>query len=235
MRSRRMVHDIADRPGMAFGTQSSAWAASARLPASSSQVRESQPVRRSESPLELSNVAELIINIDGRRTLFRVALDEVSIKALVGVIAGHVSSRSSIRDTAEILDHRSNAPAGLLFGSTVTENEHLEEEASARRASTVRVGSLQIDLLEQTAKRGGRKIDLRPREFRLLRYMMERSDKVLTRESLLRDVWNYRFVPRTNLIDVHMGRLRRKVDGPNEPAMIRSVRGAGFVLSASSH
>ena len=62
--------------------------------------------------------------------------------------------------------------------------------------------------------------------------MMERSDKVLTRAKLLQEVWNYKFVPQTNLVDVHMGRLRRKVDGVNEPAMIRSLRGAGFVLDS---
>jgi two-component system, OmpR family, response regulator len=63
--------------------------------------------------------------------------------------------------------------------------------------------------------------------------MMERSDKLLTRAKLLQEVWNYKFVPQTNLVDVHMGRLRRKLDGPNGPAMIRSVRGAGFVLDSN--
>jgi DNA-binding response OmpR family regulator len=95
------------------------------------------------------------------------------------------------------------------------------------------VGPLELNLLDRAAKRGDRNIDLRPREFRLLRYMMERSDKLLTRAKLLQEVWNYKFVPQTNLVDVHMGRLRRKVDGPNEPAMIRNVRGAGFVLNAN--
>jgi DNA-binding response OmpR family regulator len=64
--------------------------------------------------------------------------------------------------------------------------------------------------------------------------MMQRSDKSLTRAALLKDVWHYRFVPETNLVDVHMGRLRRKIDGPNDDPMIRNVRGVGFVLSAGS-
>jgi DNA-binding response OmpR family regulator len=92
---------------------------------------------------------------------------------------------------------------------------------------------LELNLLERTARRGDRQILLRPREFRLLRYMMERSDKLLTRAKLLQEVWNYKFVPKTNLVDVHVGRLRRKLDETNEPPMIRSVRGAGFVLSAN--
>ena len=71
---------------------------------------------------------------------------------------------------------------------------------------------------------------LLPHEFRLLEYMMQRSDQLLTRAMLLEEVWNYKFVPATNLVDVHMGRLRHKVDGPNEAPMIHNVRGAGFIL-----
>ena len=76
-------------------------------------------------------------------------------------------------------------------------------------------------------------IDLLPREFRLLEYMMRRSDQLLTRAMLLEEVWNYKFVPATNLVDVHMGRVRHKVDGPDEIPMIHNVRGAGFILRAS--
>ena len=65
----------------------------------------------------------------------------------------------------------------------------------------------------------------------MLKYMMQRSDKMLTREALLKEVWHYKFVPETNLVDVYMGRLRRKVDGSNGAPMIRNVRGVGFVLS----
>ena len=83
--------------------------------------------------------------------------------------------------------------------------------------------------MERTAKRGDRKIDLLPREFRLLEYMMRRKDQMLTRAMLLEEVWKYKFVPQTNLVDVHMGRLRRKVDEPHEPPMIHNVRGVGFI------
>jgi DNA-binding winged helix-turn-helix (wHTH) protein len=98
----------------------------------------------------------------------------------------------------------------------------------------VRVGPLELDLINRSAKRGDRHIDLRPREFQLLKYMMQRSDKLLTRAALLKEVWHYKFVPKTNLVDVHMGLLRRKVDGANEARMIRTVRGVGFVLDATS-
>jgi DNA-binding response OmpR family regulator len=101
------------------------------------------------------------------------------------------------------------------------------------RETVLRVGSLELDLIDRTARRGNRPIDLRPREFQLLKYMMRRSDQVLTRADLFKEVWRYKFVPKTNLVDVHMGRLRCKVDGPNEAPMIRNVRGEGFILSAT--
>jgi DNA-binding winged helix-turn-helix (wHTH) protein len=97
----------------------------------------------------------------------------------------------------------------------------------------LRVGLLELDLLDRTAKRGDRRVDLRPREFQLLKYLMQHSDTLLTRATLLTEVWSYKFVPETNLVDVYMSKLRRKVDGPNETPLIRNVRGAGFVLSAT--
>ena len=101
------------------------------------------------------------------------------------------------------------------------------------RETVLRVGSLELDLIDRTARRGSRPIDLLPREFRLLKYMMQRNDQVLTRADLIKDVWHYKFVPETNVVDVHMGRLRRKVDGSNEVPMIRNIRGEGFLLSAT--
>jgi DNA-binding winged helix-turn-helix (wHTH) protein len=98
--------------------------------------------------------------------------------------------------------------------------------------TVLRVGPLELDLIDRAAKRGDRHIDLRPREFQLLKYMMQRSDKVLSRATLLKEVWHYKILPQTNLVDVHMGRLRRKIDGANEAPMIRNVRGVGFVLDA---
>ena len=101
------------------------------------------------------------------------------------------------------------------------------------RETVLLVGSLELDLIDRTAKRGTRPIDLLPREFQLLRYMMQRSDQLLTRANLIKDVWHYNFVPETNVMNVHMGRLRRKVDRSNDAPMIRNVRGKGFVLSAN--
>lgn len=110
--------------------------------------------------------------------------------------------------------------------------EALLRRPAENRDTLLRVGPLELDLIERTAKRGDRVIDLLPREFRLLEYMMRRKDQVLTRAMLLEEVWKYKFVPQTNLVDVHMGRLRHKVDEPNELPMIYNVRGVGFMLRA---
>jgi DNA-binding winged helix-turn-helix (wHTH) protein len=121
----------------------------------------------------------------------------------------------------------------LATAELISNAEHLVRLPDLSNETVLRVGPLELDLLDRTAKRGDRQIDLRPREFQLLKYMMQRSDKLLTRETLLKEVWNYRVVPETNLVDVHIGRLRRKIDGPNGPFLIRNVRGIGFVLSAT--
>jgi two-component system OmpR family response regulator len=110
--------------------------------------------------------------------------------------------------------------------------EALLRRPGESRETVLRVGPLELDLIERTAKRGERAIDLLPREFRLLAYMMRRKEQMLTRAMLLEEVWNYKFVPQTNLVDVHMGRLRHKVDRPDEVPMIHNVRGVGFILRA---
>jgi two-component system, OmpR family, response regulator len=100
------------------------------------------------------------------------------------------------------------------------------------RETVLGVGPLELDLIERTARRSDHTIDLLPREFRLLQYMMRREEQLLTRAMLLEEVWNYKFVPQTNLVDVHMGRLRRKVDEQHELPLIHNVRGVGFILRA---
>ena len=110
--------------------------------------------------------------------------------------------------------------------------EALLRRPAEDRNTMLRVGPLELDLLARTAKRSDRAIDLLPREFRLLEYMMRHKDQLLTRAMLFEEVWNYKFVPQSNLVDVHMGRLRRKVDRAEEQPMIHNIRGEGFVLRA---
>jgi len=92
------------------------------------------------------------------------------------------------------------------------------------------VGDLRMDLLARAVTRAGRPIDLQPREFRLLEYLMRHAGHVVTRTMLLENVWDYHFDPQTNVIDVHVSRLRRKIDKDFEKPLLHTVRGAGYVL-----
>lgn len=94
------------------------------------------------------------------------------------------------------------------------------------------VSGLEMDLLSRAVKRDGQKIDLQPREFRLLEFLMRHAGQVVTRTMLLEGVWDYHFDPQTNVIDVHVSRLRQKVDKPFEQPLIHTVRNAGYMLRA---
>jgi two-component system OmpR family response regulator len=96
----------------------------------------------------------------------------------------------------------------------------------------LQVADLELDLLTRQVKRAGREIELQPREFRLLEYLMRHSGQVVTRTMLLEKVWDYHFDPQTNVIDVHVSRLRRKIDKDFDEPLIQTVRGAGYVLRA---
>ncbi len=110
--------------------------------------------------------------------------------------------------------------------------EALARRSSGRTASetALRVGDLEIDLLTRSASRGGRKIELQPREFRLLEFLARNAGTVMTRAMLLEGVWDYNFDPQTNVIDVHISRLRRKIDRGSDRPLIHTVRGAGYVI-----
>jgi two-component system, OmpR family, response regulator len=100
------------------------------------------------------------------------------------------------------------------------------------RETMLRVGDLEVDLLKREVKRGGQVIDLLPREYKLLEYLMRHPGQVITRTMLFEEVWSYRYDQRTNVIDVHMGKLRRKLDEGGLPSMIQTVRGSGYILRA---
>ena len=95
------------------------------------------------------------------------------------------------------------------------------------------LGDLELDLLARSAERDGKEIVLQPREFRLLEYLMRNSGNVVTRTMLLEHVWDYYFDPQTNVIDVHISRLRQKIDKEFKTPLIHTVRGAGYTLRTS--
>ena len=97
--------------------------------------------------------------------------------------------------------------------------------------TVLKVGDLELDQLSRTASRAGQTIELQPREYRLLEYLMRHAGQVVTRTMLLEHVWDYHFDPQTNVIDVHISRLRGKIDKGYDKALLQTVRGAGYMIN----
>jgi two-component system OmpR family response regulator len=100
--------------------------------------------------------------------------------------------------------------------------------------TTLKVADLEMDLLARTVRRGTEEVDLQPREFRLLEYLIRHADQVVTRTMLLENVWDFHFDPHTNVVETHISRLRAKIDKGRASPLIHTVRGAGYCLRASA-
>ena len=117
------------------------------------------------------------------------------------------------------------------FSELLARIEVLARRSAPHEAETVyRVGDLELDRLARKVQRGGEAIILQPREFRLLEYLMKNAGTVVTRTMLLEKVWDYHFDPQTNVIDVHMSRLRAKIDKGHGRPLLHTVRGSGYVM-----
>ncbi len=100
--------------------------------------------------------------------------------------------------------------------------------------TTLEVGDLRMDLLSRKVVRGTRTVLLQPREFKLLEYLMRHAGQVVTRTMLLENVWDYHFDPQTNVVDVHISKLRQKIDADFGPSLLKTVRNAGYMISAEA-
>jgi two-component system, OmpR family, response regulator len=109
----------------------------------------------------------------------------------------------------------------------------LRRQAATPRETILRAGKLEMDLLTHVVRYAGKLVELLPREFRLLEFLMRHAGQVVTRTMLFEEVWNYRTVEPTNLIDMHISKLRRKLEAESIQPLIRTVRGAGYMLHAT--
>jgi two-component system, OmpR family, response regulator len=125
-------------------------------------------------------------------------------------------------------------PKPYAFSELLARIEVLgRRKASARDSETIyRVGDLELDRLSHEVRRAGQEITLQPREYRLLEYLMRHAGQVVTRTMLLEHVWDYHFDPQTNVIDVHISRLRGKIEKEFDQPLLRTVRGAGYMMKA---
>ncbi|MEO9460488.1 MAG: response regulator transcription factor [Lentilitoribacter sp.] len=120
------------------------------------------------------------------------------------------------------------------FSELLARVEILGRRKGTRDTETVyRVGDLELDRLSHEVRRGGQVINLQPREYSLLEYLMNNAGQVVTRTMLLENVWDYHFDPQTNVIDVHISRLRSKIEKGFDGSLLHTIRGAGYILKAS--
>ena len=122
----------------------------------------------------------------------------------------------------------------FAMGELIARVAALRRRSRAEPRARLAVGPLVMDLIARTVSRDGEAITLLPREFALLEYLMRHAGTVVTRAMLLEDVWHYRLTTHTNVVDVHVGNLRRKIEVEGEPRLIASVRGLGFRLAAGN-
>jgi two-component system OmpR family response regulator len=121
----------------------------------------------------------------------------------------------------------------FAIGELLARLEALGRRGGSAPVETVlRVGDLEMDLLARKVARGGKPVLLQPREFKLLEYLMRHAGQVVTRTMLLENVWDYHFDPQTNVIDVHVSKLRQKIDAGFPHPLLHTVRGAGYKLAA---
>ena len=122
-------------------------------------------------------------------------------------------------------------PKPYSFSELLARIEVLARRRGARHEETVlRVGDLELDRMSREVRRGEKEITVQPREFRLLEYLMKHAGQVVTRTMLLENVWDYHFDPQTNVIDVHISRLRSKIDKGFSQPLLHTVRGAGYMI-----
>lgn len=118
----------------------------------------------------------------------------------------------------------------FAFSELLARLEALNRRRQSETETKLKVGDLEMDLLKRSVTRAGQPIELLPREFRLLEYLMRNAGHIVTRTMLLEKVWDHHFDPQTNVIDVHVSRLRQKIDRDFSPPLLHTVRGAGYSL-----
>lgn len=171
----------------------------------------------------------MLPQVDGLTVLRTLRASKIATPVLLLSALGEVDDR--------VNGLRAGADDYLVKPFAMSELEARLDALSRRQADTVapitrlKVADLEMDLLARTVRRGSQNIDLQPREFMLLEFLMRNAGRVVTRTMLLEGVWDYHFDPQTNVIDVHVSRLRGKVDRGFEKPLIHTVRGAGYRLA----
>jgi two-component system OmpR family response regulator len=184
-------------------------------------------------PYQAVVLDRMLPNVDGLAILRALRGSSIDVPVLILSALGDVDDRvSGLRAGGDDYLVKPFAVSELLARLEV-----LQRRVSANTAGPVtvlRVADLEMDLLKRSVKRAGSKIDLQPKEFQLLEFLMRHADQVVTRTMLLEGVWDYHFDPRTNVIDVHISNLRAKIDRSATQPLLHTVRGSGYRLGLAS-
>ncbi len=186
--------------------------------------------RASDGSYDLIILDRMLPLLDGLAVLRALRAAEVATPVLI------LSALASVGDRIEGLDCGSDdyLVKPFSFAELTARANALFRRSESRPTADPRitVADLEIDPLSRTVRRGGKKIDLKPREYLLLEYFARNEGKIVTRTMLLEKVWDYHFDPGTNVIDVHVSRLRRKLEEGFDHPLLHTVRGAGYRLEA---
>ena len=184
--------------------------------------------RARDQDFDLILLDRMLPGMDGLSILAQLRRDAIRCPVLVLSALGDVNDR--VLGLKEGGDDYLSKPFALT--ELAVRVEALLRRSQISRETVLKVGDLVLDLIDREAHRGDRRIKLLMQEFKLLDYMMRRPGQTLSRDMLLADIWHYRFQTRSNLVDVHIGRLRRKIEAAGEAPMIHTVSGVGFKLCA---
>ena len=162
--------------------------------------------------------------LDGHEVLARIRPMRPGLPVLM------LTARDDVHDKVAALDAGADdyLTKPFAFEELLARIRALSRRTDQQRSSAIEMGDLRLDLLERRAWRGDRQVDLSSREFSLLEYLMRHPGQVLSREQILSAVWEYDFDPRSNVVDVYVRYLRRKIDEPGHPSLITAIRGAGY-------
>ncbi len=183
-----------------------------------------------EGDYDMLIVDRMLPKLDGLSLIRSLREQGVTIPVLILSALGQVDDRvKGLRAGGDDYLPKPYAFSELLARAEILARRRHPGHGTAE-TTTYRVGDLELDRLSHRVSRAGREIALQPREFRLLEYLMRHAGQVVTRTMLLEHVWDYHFDPQTNVIDVHVSRLRAKIDKEFESPILHTIRGIGYVL-----
>ncbi|REF88117.1 two-component system OmpR family response regulator [Methylovirgula ligni] len=181
-----------------------------------------------DSTYDVLIVDRMLPKLDGLSLIGGLRAQKVETPVLILSALGQVDDRvKGLRAGGDDYLTKPYAFSELLARIEVLSRRKL---SGASEETIYRVGGLELDRLSHKLTRNGKEIVLQPREFRLLEYLMKHAGQVVTRTMLLENVWDYHFDPQTNVIDVHISRLRAKIDKGFEPQLLQTIRGAGYMI-----